>query len=75
MWGAFCFVPDDWVIEYWSWFYIAPPFLLLGAVTAFASLDLDLGNGFFHYCFYVAATVLFRYLIGMGSLWAATTGS
>jgi hypothetical protein len=75
LWGAFAFVPDEWVAEYWSWFYIAPPFLLLGAVTAFASLDLDLGNGFFHYCFYLFGTTVFRYLIGMGSLWAATTAS
>lgn len=73
LWGVFWFVPDDWIVEYWSWFYIAPPFLLAGAVAAFASLDLDLGSGFFHYCFYLAATVLLRYLIGMGSLWAATS--
>ncbi len=69
LWGAYCFVPQEWFIEYWSWFYIAPPFLLLGAITAFASLDLDLGNGFFHYCLFLAATLLFRYLIGMGHLW------
>lgn len=69
LWGAFWFVPEDWIIEYWSWFYIAAPFLLLGAVTAFASLDLDFGSGFFHYCFYLAVTLLYRYLIGMGNLW------
>ncbi len=73
LWGVFAFVPGDWIIEYWSWFYIAPPFLLAGAVTAFACLDLDLGNGFFHYCFYLAATTLMRYVIGMGSLWATTS--
>ena len=73
LWGVFAFVPNEWIIEYWSWFYITPPFLLAGAVTAFACLDLDLGNGFFHYCFYLAATTLFRYVIGMGSLWAATS--
>jgi hypothetical protein len=74
-WGVFAFVPNEWIVEYWSWFYIAPPFLLAGAVTAFACLDLEIGNGFFHYCFYLAATILLRYVIGMGSLWAVTSTS
>ena len=53
--------------------YVATrPFLLAGAITAFACLDLELGNGFFHYCMYLAATILLRYVIGMGSLWAMT---
>ena len=74
LWGAFYFVPPEWIQEYWSWFYVTPPFLLAGAVTAFACLDLDLGSGFFHYCFYLAATILLRYVIGMPFEWLPVTG-
>ena len=41
-----------------------PPFLVVGASAALATLDLDFGSGFFHYCFYLFATVLLRWLAG-----------
>jgi hypothetical protein len=34
-----------------------------------ACLDLEYGNGFFHYAFYLLVTVLLRWLAGMGWVW------
>jgi hypothetical protein len=74
LWGVFYFVPPEWVEDYPNWFFIVPPFLLAGATTAFASLDLDFGSGFFHYCFYLAATVFLAWIIGMPFLSPVTGG-
>jgi predicted Zn finger-like uncharacterized protein len=74
LWVAFWFVPAEWIVEYWSWFYIAIPFAIAGATAAFATLDLEFGAGFFHYSFYLAVTILLRYTIGLPLLYTATTG-
>ena len=47
---------------------IVPPILVIGAVAALASLELDFGSGFFHYGLYVLATVLLRMMVGMTSI-------
>jgi hypothetical protein len=70
LWGAFGYVAGQGLIEeIWSWLYVAPPFFLLGALAALASLDLDFGTGFFHYSFYVFVTVLLRGLAQLGWVW------
>jgi hypothetical protein len=38
-----------------------------------ASLDLDFGDGLFHYGFYLVVTVLLRWLAGMKWVWDVTT--
>lgn len=55
--------------ELWTWFFVAPPLLFTGALVAHTSLDLDFGNAFFHYAFYLMATVLVRWIAGMGWVW------
>lgn len=71
LWGVMYFVPDYWIVEYWSWFYLAIPFFIAGATAAFACLDLDFTNGFFHYAFFLVGTLLLRFLIGMPALWSS----
>jgi len=70
LWGAFAYatVQFDFTGELWNWAFFAPPFLVMGALVSFATLDLEFGNGFFHYAFYVMATVLLRWVAGMGWL-------
>ncbi|MBN2473577.1 MAG: hypothetical protein JXB62_03135 [Pirellulales bacterium] len=58
--------------ELWEWLFVVPPFLVAGALIALACLDLDFGSGFFHYGFYLLATVLLRWIAGMGWIWEAT---
>jgi hypothetical protein len=73
LWAVFAYVADRGILtgELWTWFFVAPPFLFAGALVAYASLDLDFGNGFFHYAFYLLATVLFGWIAGLGWVWEA----
>ena len=71
LWGVFLFVPADATAEAWGWILVGPPFFLVGAGVAFATLDLDFGNAFFHYCFYVLLTLLLGAAAGLAMPWAA----
>jgi hypothetical protein len=73
MWLAFSFVPPDMTRSTVNWFFLAPPFAIVGAVTALATLDLDFGSGFFHYAFYVVVTLALGHLAGLAMPWSATT--
>ncbi len=73
LWGAFGLLPPGLAGEIWNWFFLAPPFFVVGALAALGCLDLDFGTGFFHYSFYLLATISLRWLIGMPALWTAST--
>jgi hypothetical protein len=74
LWGIFTLLVSRGFIsgELWSWLYIAPPFVLAGGMFAMATLDLDFGDGLFHYGFYLLATVFLRWLAGMKWVWDVT---
>lgn len=55
----------------WQWVFIAPPFFVVGALAALASLDLDFGSGFFLYSFYFVVTAILRWLGGLDWIWNA----
>jgi hypothetical protein len=74
LWGVFLLVPADATAEAWGWILVGPPFFLVGAAAAFATLDLDFGNAFFHYCFYVLTTLLLGAAAGLAMPWAAVAG-
>ena len=72
LWGVFAYVNSYGVTEeVWSWVYVAPPFVILGALAALACYDLDFGNGCFHYSFFLLVTILLARLAGMGWIWEA----
>lgn len=73
LWGVFLFVPAEATSEAWGWIIVGPPFFLVGAGAAFATLDLDFGNAFFHYCFYVLATLLLGAAAGLTMPWAVVS--
>jgi hypothetical protein len=52
----------------WSLF-LAAPFLVVGGIAAWASLDLEPTNGFFHYTFYLLVTIILRWAAGLGWVW------
>ena len=64
--GLFGFVPVDVRAELCLWLFIAPPFFAFGAGAAWAALDLDFGNAFFHYSFYVFVVVFLRFVGNLG---------
>ena len=70
LWGVFALVPADFVANGWAWMGIAPPFLAAGTTASFATLDLDVENSFFHYCFYLLITMVLRWLPGFPWVWA-----
>src|SRR5690606_1795385 len=72
LWGAFAPLPPPGFETGWNWLFIAPPFLLAGSLTAFACLDLDPTNSFFHYSFYLLATMLLRTAAGWPAVWNIT---
>lgn len=72
LWGGFYFVPE--FADPFMWLFIVPPFLALGAGVAFASLEIDITNGFFHYTFYVALTLGLGWAAGLHMPWMAPTG-
>jgi len=71
LWGAYAYMSAMGLMtgELWSWIFVVPPFLIVGAMVALGCLDLDFGNGFFHYAFYVLVTVLLRWTAGLGWIW------
>lgn len=69
LWGAYHLLPADATGAAWSWIYIAPPFFLIGAGTAFVTFDLEIENAFFHYCFYVLITLALGFAAGLPMPW------
>ncbi|MDX1948414.1 MAG: hypothetical protein SFU86_23705 [Pirellulaceae bacterium] len=74
LWGAF------WLVVWYLDPTLKPPGLIFaaiamivaivaGAVTAQASLDLELGQGALHYTLYLVSTVILRLVMGMDAYW------
>jgi hypothetical protein len=71
LWGVYAFVPGDFfrnpadgTYDMFMTAMVIVPFLAVGAVVGYASLDLDFGSGFFHYLLYFVACVVCRWLLG-----------
>jgi hypothetical protein len=64
LWAVKGFLPPELTNDMWPWVYLAPPFLVAGALAALATLDLDWGTGVAHYSLYVMFTALLRWLAG-----------
>jgi hypothetical protein len=70
LWACFTYAAPIFLSEeVWRWLMLAPPFFVVGTVIAAAALDLEIGNAFFHYAFYLAVTVLLRGVAGLGWVW------
>ena len=71
LWGVFAYLAAIGVLtgEIYMWLVVAPPLMIVGALTALACFDLDFGNGFFHYTFYLLGTLLLRWAAGMPGIW------
>ena len=68
LWAVFVYVKGAMhsQIELPYWFLVAPPFLIVGAAAGKFSFDLETANGFFHYAFYLAATMLLAAIASLG---------
>jgi hypothetical protein len=73
LWGAIWalqhfLVGDSAAMEAWHWVALAAPPLVIGSLTAFGTLDLDVGSGFFHYALYLGVCVLLRLAMKLSAL-------
>jgi hypothetical protein len=71
LWGGFIYVKLQMAdaITGPIWFVVIPPFFIVGGMAGKFSLDLETTNGFFHYAFYVAVTMLLGLIAGLGMAW------
>ncbi|MBN1396324.1 MAG: hypothetical protein JW959_14970 [Pirellulales bacterium] len=71
LWGIFSLLASRGVItgELWNWAIVLPPFVVAGGMTAVSCLDLEFGNGMFHYGFYLLVTLVLRWAAGMAWIW------
>jgi hypothetical protein len=73
LWGIFGLLAyKGWVggkEEVWNWLFVVPGLAAFGGVASLAALDLDFGDGISHYGFYLVATVLLRWVAGLGWVW------
>jgi hypothetical protein len=71
LWGIYALVPwalgMDKSFELFQLSYVVPPFVLIGAFAAYASLELDFLTGLMHYGLYLIVTVLLRVVAGMSA--------
>ncbi len=72
LWGAYGFLPGEVIESGWSWLFLAPPFYVFGAGAAFFCLDLSAESAFFHFSFYLLATMVLRWAVGLPAVWAVT---
>jgi hypothetical protein len=72
LWAGFAYVKHVLgQIDLPYWLLVAPPFVIVGGMAGKFSFDLETANGFFHYAFYVAVTVLLGLIAGVsGAIWA-----
>jgi len=71
LWGGYALtVPvffGDHPLESWSILFLAAPFVVIGMLTALATLDLTPTNAFFHYAFYLVTTVALRLIVRLSA--------
>lgn len=74
LWGVFAMLAARGVVtgDVWIWLFVLPPFMVAGGMLSMAALDLDFGNGLFHYVFYVMVTVLLHRIAGLKWVWDMT---
>ena len=64
LWAVRGLLPADQTREMYQWLYIAPAFLLPGALAALVAFDFEWGTAVAHFSFYVLFTALLRWLSG-----------
>jgi hypothetical protein len=75
LWGVFAYIRGvvfkETQIELYMWPFIVLPFFAIGGMAGKFSFDLETVNGFFHYAFYVAVTIVLGLIAGVGgAIWA-----
>ncbi len=80
LWGAYAWGPsivmgDTDPLKLFTLLFVVPPLMVVEALAALASLDLDFGTGLIHYGFYLLVTVVLCFLMGLDLLAMPATSS
>jgi hypothetical protein len=77
LWGALHFVLPVFGGDAYAFVALVPAGIALavGAGIAFASLDMDFGNGFIHCCFFTLVSLGLAYLAGLQMPWIHTVAA
>lgn len=70
LWGAYLLIPADVAGAGYSWLYLAPPFFIVGAVTAYFCFELDPTSSAVHYLFYVFISLMAGLTAGLTMPWS-----
>lgn len=65
LWVAKGQLPAEATAEMWQWVYLGPMFVVVGAIAALVSLELDWGPAVAHFSLYALFTALLRWLAGL----------
>lgn len=66
LWIARGFIPPEYTEYGWNWVFIAPFFFGAGSATALVTQDLEWGEAFFHFCFFLGVSMFLRWIAGVG---------
>jgi hypothetical protein len=71
LWGVIVYFDSRNILsgELYTWIFVASPVLVIGALAALASLDLDFGSSILHYASYLLVTIVLRWLAGIAWTW------
>ena len=71
LWGGYAlaasFFFGDQPLESWSILFLAAPLVVIGTLTALATLDLTPTNAFFHCAFYLVTTIALRLIVRLSA--------
>lgn len=68
LWGVKGLLPPDATAEMWQWLYLAPMFVVSGALAALVAFELEWGTAVAHFSLYAMVTALLRWLLGLPPL-------
>jgi hypothetical protein len=69
-WGVYAFIPADVASSGYAWLYLAPPFFIIGFVTAFYCFDFDVTTAAIHYVAFITVTMMLGMTAGLTMPWS-----
>jgi len=68
LWAVKGMLPPEATAEMWQWVYLAPMFVVSGAIAALVAFELEWGSAVAHFSLYAMFTALLRWLVGLPPL-------
>ncbi|MBL9084323.1 MAG: hypothetical protein JNK76_21155 [Planctomycetales bacterium] len=69
LWGVYGVIPADYTSAWYMWLVLAPPFFIVGFVTAYYCFELDATSAATHSLFFALVTLLLGMTAGLTMPW------